>query len=585
MAIKFDFARAIHMLCIPLVACNAFMIFAGTWSLSSPTESAFDIVLEVMVIVTIALNMFFAVAGQVFLNHRKNRRASRLQWYFSAYLVGTCLMIIANIFVTLTATLGFGGTSTAYGTSLTIALILNALVHVFPILAGTGIYKLTLSRVEPERDGDAASVIWSRAPIRDDPSWDFEPSWRKFLKGIGVGFIFLAFALAVVAPSIFFPGGRDALSFIAGDVATTMLFALVPCTLMLVRHVPRTRGRGTRIIAASIIVAGCVLAGINALPLVQTSSTITSLDAQFAATYGSGWQATIPSSATNQPYRVIPVSITDILFTIPLEPVELRTDITYMVDRGLALKFDWYAPEGTTGSSIMLPLVVAIHGGSWELYDKGVYNIIPTSKYLANLGYIVADVQYGLYDENDPTPFSLKDMVMEIANLTRFLAADTNQFHADVSRTFFLGRSAGAHLALVCGLGHDNPYFAGNYSVGFDCAGIVPFYPPTNMSRWYGNTTDSVEFFGVPFVQFQYFNPIDLVSSSSPPVLCFQGLADKLVPPTQARQLDATMGNFGRTCILGEFPYAGHAFDIFYNYQYNQVCLYYTERFLALNII
>ena len=36
-----------------------------------------------------------------------------------------------------------------------------------------------------------------------------------------------------------------------------------------------------------------------------------------------------------------------------------------------------------------------------------------------------------------------------------------------------------------------------------------------------------------------------------------------------------------RTCILGLFPYAGHAFDIGYNYPYDQVCMYYMDRFLA----
>nr|MDO8085260.1 hypothetical protein [Candidatus Sigynarchaeum springense] len=55
-----------------------------------------------------------------------------------------------------------------------------------------------------------------------------------------------------------------------------------------------------------------------------------------------------------------------------------------------------------------------------------------------------------------------------------------------------------------------------------------------------------------------------------------------LVPPVHSRDLKAAMDISGRDCILGEFPYVGHAFDIFYNYPYNQVCIYYLERFLAL---
>nr|MDO8084266.1 alpha/beta hydrolase [Candidatus Sigynarchaeum springense] len=577
MGIRIDFTRLVHVLAIPLVVCNFLIMFVGTWSLLDASASTFDSFLDVLILTTIAFDLFFAALGQVFLNHRKNKQASRIQWWFSAYLVGIGLMILGNTLVTLMNTLGFSPGSTPHSLCLAIALILNVLVHLFPTIACFKLFNITMhGRNETKVDDE---VVLSREPIRWDPSWEFKPSFKKLLKTIGVACILFMFVLSILAPVIFIPGGKDWPSFIAGDLATLLLFAIVPCTLMLVRHVPRDRGRKNKGIVAAIISAGCILAVANALPIVQISATTSSLDAQFASIYGAGWQAIVPTSPYHS-FRSAPVLIKDFLYTIPLEPVAQQIDVTYMIDKGKALRFDWYAPEGISETSSLLPLVVAIHGGSWKLYDKGVYNILPTQKYIASLGYVVVDVQYGLYDEEDPAPFTLKDIVMEIATLTRFLAANTAMFHANVSKTIFLGRSAGAHLALVCGLGHDNSYFARNYSVGFDCIGIVPFYPPANISRIFDNS--STAFFGVPYSQFPYFNPVDLVTITSPPILCFQGLADTLVPPVHSRDLKAAMDISGRDCILGEFPYAGHAFDIFYNYPYNQVCIYYLERFLAL---
>ncbi|MBN2150265.1 MAG: alpha/beta hydrolase [Candidatus Lokiarchaeota archaeon] len=578
MKARIDSARLVHALSIPLVACNGLMIVAGTWSLVDPGGSVLDAFLDVLLVSSIVLNLFLAALGQVFLNHRRSRQASRLQWYFSAYLVGIGLVILGNMLVTVAYTYGFATGSAALGTTVAVAIVLNALIHFFPALAGIKLFKIT--RPEGAEAEAAGEVVWSVEPVRADPSWEFKPSFKKFLKVIGVACLVFIFVLSTLLPLVFIPGGRDWEAFVAGNLATTMLFALAPCTLMLARHVPRARGRGNKALLVAIMTAGCVLACTNALPIVQTGSTISSLESQFAASYGSDWQSATPASPYH-PFRSAPISICDFFYTLPIEKVDERIDITYMVDKGQTLRFDWYAPEGTSGTANLLPLVVAIHGGSWRLFDKGLYNIIPTQKYIASLGYVVVDVQYGLYDEDDPTPFTLRDMVMEVANLTRFLAANPAEFHADVSRTIFLGRSAGAHLALVCGLGHDDPYFAGNYSAGFDCAGIIPFYPPANMSRIFDNS--SAAFFGVSEAQLDYFDPVDLASPTSPPVLCFQGLADTLVHPVHARELQAAVRGQGGTCILGEFPHAGHAFDLFYNYPHNQVCIYYIERFLALN--
>ncbi|MEX2684117.1 MAG: alpha/beta hydrolase fold domain-containing protein [Candidatus Sigynarchaeota archaeon] len=571
--------RLVRGLAVPVVACNGLVMLAGTWSLLDASGSTLEVLLDVLIVATFTLNLFIAVVGHVLLNHRKNKQASRIQWWFSAHLVGIGLVILGNTLVTLASMLGYSLGSIFYLSCIIIALVLNVLVHLFPMLACFKLFTITMPGRGETGAGD--EIILSLKLVRDDPSWEFKPGFKKFLKTIGVACILVVFVLSILAPAIFIPGGADWPSFIAGDLAALLLVALPPCTLMLARHVPRARGGANRALVIAIISAGCVLVAFNALPVVQIQSTISSLDAQFASIYGPSWQATIPPSPY-RPFRSAPVVFNDFFYTLPLDPVEQQIDVPYMVHKGQTLRFDWYAPKGTSGTSNMLPVVVAIHGGSWRLYDKGIYNIMPTQKYIASLGHVVVDVQYGLYNEDDASPFTLKDMVMEIANLTRFIAGNPARFHANVSRTVFLGRSAGAHLALVCGLGHDNPYFSGNFSVDFDCVGLIPFYPPANLTRFSFFNNSSTAFFGVPYSQFSYFNPVDLVSPASPPVLCFQGLSDTLVPPVHSRDLKAAMAASGGKCIIGEFPCAGHAFDIFYNYPYNQACIYYMERFLAL---
>lgn len=574
---RIEWHRVLRVLLPPAIACNGFMMAAGTWVLINTRETFVDSLVDAVLVATIAMNMLLAVIGHVFLNHRRNKKASRIQWLFSAYLVGLGLAILGNTVVTVMNVLGFDPGTGEHATAIAISIGLNLLVHAFPVLACARLFKVTRTTITTVHD--ESDVIFAMVPVHDDPSWEFKPSIKKVMKTLGVACLILIIVISMLVPVIFLSGGKDWPSFIAGDLATMMLILIGPATLMLLRHVPRTRERINRAIIVSIIVVGGVLATMNAIPLAQTQITIASLDAQFDAAFGPSWRFASQDTPFHPP-RPMKVLASQFFYTLPLDQVEQQLDIPYMNDKGQTLKFDWYGPAGISGTPELLPLVVAIHGGSWKQYDKGIYNTLPTSKYIASLGYIVVDVQYGLHDASAPLPFTIKDMIMEIANLTRFLAANEASFHANVSRTTFLGRSAGAHLALVCGLGHDDPYFAGNYSINFNSVGIIPFYPPTNLTRWFDNS--STNFFGVPASQFMYFNPVDLVSPTSPRVLCFQGLADTLVPPAQARQLQSRMASLARTCILGEFPSHGHAFDIFYNYPPNQACLYYIERFLAM---
>ena len=79
-----------------------------------------------------------------------------------------------------------------------------------------------------------------------------------------------------------------------------------------------------------------------------------------------------------------------------------------------------------------------------------------------------------------------------------------------------------------------------------------------------------------------YYNPIDVVSTTNPPVLLFQGQNDNLVNPEQATNFQLIMNAQGGACIVGMLPSGGHVMDAIYTSLYSQVSLYYIERFLAI---
>jgi hypothetical protein len=61
--------------------------------------------------------------------------------------------------------------------------------------------------------------------------------------------------------------------------------------------------------------------------------------------------------------------------------------------------------------------LIRIHGGGWVSGDKGGSNMVQMNKYFAAQGYIVFDIQYGLYDS--PTVliwilFSLVEDLQEV---------------------------------------------------------------------------------------------------------------------------------------------------------------------------
>ncbi len=223
------------------------------------------------------------------------------------------------------------------------------------------------------------------------------------------------------------------------------------------------------------------------------------------------------------------------------------------------------------------PVVIAIHGGSWNAGDPS--QLPAAYRYLAARGLTVAAVTYR-YAPEHRFPAQRDD----ITDAIRHLRANAESLDTDPERTVLLGRSAGGHLALLAGYTTDDP----------GIRGVVALYPPTDLNWSWEHPSnplvlDSVQtlsdFLGGPRDQvpdaFDAASPIRFVDASTPPTLLIHGSRDELVFAEQSRRLARRLGDAGVAHALVETPWDTHGLDANLGGPGGQLYLWSVERFLG----
>ncbi len=182
------------------------------------------------------------------------------------------------------------------------------------------------------------------------------------------------------------------------------------------------------------------------------------------------------------------------LLGVKPETVRMIKNVEYYreetgVNQEVRLCFDAFMPEGDPQA---LPgkgsVLIRIHGGAWMFGDKGPGNVLQMDKYFAAQGYIVFDLQYGLRVTASRmfagiTPkqvrgvYSADDMVQQIGIFTKYLAAHTNEYKANLDSVFISGGSAGGQLTGAVGLGITSRKYPDWFADGIHVRGLIPFYP------------------------------------------------------------------------------------------------------------
>jgi acetyl esterase/lipase len=371
--------------------------------------------------------------------------------------------------------------------------------------------------------------------------------------------------------------------------STLMIGICASATIILLKLLASRRFKHPKQYYA-IAIIGFTITGINSVSLLATPFTINYANAEFTNVFGSNWENQIPNDI-NEKFLQIPYNFPSHFLTIPEKPIQVEKDILFYEGENISLYFDVYSPVSTPSQ---LPgkgsIVVNLHPGAWMSGGKGTWNMISTSKYLAGQGYVVFDIEYGLinwfqYAAAAPdTPehvmgnFTIEDQIRHIGIFTKLLEEElATTYRADLNSVYFMGRSAGAHLAGVCGLGYNYYFHNGTLSPNLTVKGIIPLYPPSAAPDLLlkEDRETNPELYAA-------YDLTKLADPQDPPILIFQGTSDGQVSIEGVEILKLELETQGVHCCLLKFPFAGHANDFVLNSNIGQVWAYYLERFLFL---
>ena len=316
------------------------------------------------------------------------------------------------------------------------------------------------------------------------------------------------------------------------------------------------------------VVAAVVAAVMLISPLVRAVPVASALPARMSAAFGDTPARQLPGA----PARPKPLVASHLLRIA--SPEVAVSNHFYATEQGVQLMLDLYV---RSDAPTPRPLVVVVHGGSWQ---SGDHTQLPgINRYLAARGYAVAAITYRLAPDH-VFPAARDDVFTAVA----WLRERHKELGLDPTRIVLMGRSAGAQLALSAA-----------YEAGTDeFRGVVAYYPPTDMVwSWEHPTVPSIlDSFGnlsaylggdpkSAASNFRNASPIHFVSRESPPTLTVHGGRDELVFPEQSRMLQVRLSEVGVRHLNLELPAATHGCDANLAGPSGQISTYAIERFLA----
>jgi len=311
---------------------------------------------------------------------------------------------------------------------------------------------------------------------------------------------------------------------------------------------------------------------LSSLPLLQFLSANAQIAKEMQTVLGADYLATVPQTAQIQMRRQ-PFVLADAFRGIPQAEIRIERDIIFANPDGVKLTLNVYRPLATD----KYPAIIMIYGGAWQ--NGTPNNDEKFSRYMASQGYSVLAIDYR-HAPKYQFPLQLEDVKTALT----YIQIHADSLEVDRSRIALMGRSAGAHLAMLAAYQPD----------AIPVKAVVNYYGPVNLTKGYYdppfpdpiNTRAVLKAFlgGTPEELgeiYQQASPINYVKPNLPPSLLVYAGRDHIVKPTFGRQLYEQLRVAGNHAIWLEIPWAEHAFDAVFNGVSNQLALYYTERFLA----
>ncbi|MBS1810906.1 MAG: S9 family peptidase [Acidobacteria bacterium] len=234
--------------------------------------------------------------------------------------------------------------------------------------------------------------------------------------------------------------------------------------------------------------------------------------------------------------------------------ISLPRPIEFPTENGLtahAFHYPARNPEYREPAGEKPPLIVAIHGGptaaTYPVFSLWV-------QYWTTRGFSVLDVNYGgstgygrAYRERLKDQWGIVD-VDDCVNGAKHLV---NKGLADPNRLCITGGSAGGYTTL-CALAFRDVFKAGASHYGVSDLQALDDDTHKFESRYTFNL--------VPKSAYNARSPIHHVDKLNVPVIFFQGLEDKIVPPNQAEKMVDALKDKGLPVAYVTFAEEGHGF-------------------------
>ena len=180
-----------------------------------------------------------------------------------------------------------------------------------------------------------------------------------------------------------------------------------------------------------------------------------------------------------------------------------------------------------------LPVIVFVHGGSWNKGDPENYGFI--GRAFVPEGFVVVLAAYRLHPEA-VYPAMIEDTAAAIA----WTQANIAKHGGDPSRIIISGHSAGAYNVAMTAL--EARWLAEAGGSAEQIAGVVGLAGPYDFYPFDSDSTRA-SFGHVP--QGEVTQPVTHVRDDAPPTLLVHGAADMLVEPRNSRELAKRLENAG----------------------------------------
>jgi acetyl esterase/lipase len=211
-----------------------------------------------------------------------------------------------------------------------------------------------------------------------------------------------------------------------------------------------------------------------------------------------------------------------------MSEIGVREGVVFGNGGGRDLLCDIYTPPGSVTRA---PGVILLHGGGWRGGNRGMMQ--GYGERLAAAGFVCVAPEYRLTGESS-WPAQIHDVKVAI----RWMRARSDELGVDERRIGVLGRSAGAHLALLAGGTPDLTDFegdGGNEGISTAVGAVVAVFPPTlfftGEARVHGGTPARA-LLGETATEdaARLAGPLSHVAPAFPPTFLLHGTADKVVP-------------------------------------------------------